>query len=341
MKRFHAILCLLTVGTLFAACEKDAKFSEYIPVHPLSQMVLSASATCGEETVAGSVDNENHAIKFIFVQSSDFSEVNVQLNYASRTILGEGAPSGDKTVVNLSSPYTFKLNNQVEDFTYSISTTQAATVAIDKAQCKVLKLASDAVYKEEGVADYKSDPYYLFDGKHLSKKGAYSEIKYNKFSWEMSNPLSAAQEGHGNWFTFDVGASVRLSKMLLWPYSPYEGSAPAVYEIYAWPYEGEPMDDWANWVKIGQADDSAKWETTKNAEPGSADDLTLYGTTLEFAYGDVPEARYYRFKMVKNFYEAFGTAMNQYWSGRINWFDMAEMDLWYYNLPEEEQSDSE
>lgn len=339
MKKLQTILCILTASVFLAGCEKDAKFSEYVPVHPLSQMVRSASATIGDETVSGSVDNQTHEIKFIFVQSSDFSKVNVKIDYASRTILGEGAPSGDQTFIDLSSPYTFMLNNQVEDFTYTISASQAATVAIDKAQCKVIKLASDALFLEQGVADYKSDPYYLFDGKHMSKKAAYSEIKYNKFSWEMSNPLSEAQQGHGNWFTFDVGASVRLSKMLIWPYSPYEGSAPAVYEIYAWPYDGEPMDDWANWVKIGQADDSSKWEITKNAEAGSENDLTLYGTTLEFAYGDVPPARYYRFKMVKNFYEAFGSAMHQYWSGRINWFDMAEMDLWYYNLTDEEVSE--
>ena len=325
---------MLSAAFFLAGCEKDAKFSEYVPVHPLSQMVRSATATCGEETVAGSVDNQTHEIRFIFVRSADFSQVNVRIDYASRTVLGEGAPSGDQTVVNLSEPYTFTLNNQVEDFLYTISASQAATVAIDKAQCKVVKLASDALYKEEGVADYKADPYYLFDGKHMSKKAAYTEIKYNKFSWEMSNPLSEAQQGHGNWFTFDVGSPVRLSKMVLWPYSPYEGSAPAIYEIYAWPYESEPADDWTNWVKIGQGDDSAKWEITKNAEAGSEEDLTVKGSTLEFAYGDVPTARYYRFKMIKNFYEAFGTAMNPYWSGRINWFDMAEMDLWCYNLNE-------
>ena len=329
---------MLSTAFFLTGCEKDAKFSEYVPVHPLSQMVRSATATCGDETVAGAVDNQTHEIRFIFVQSADFSQVNVRIDYASRTVLGEGAPSGDQTVVNLSEPYTFTLNNQVEDFLYTISAMQAATVAIDKARCKVVKLPSDALYKEEGVADYKADPYYLFDGKHMSKKAAYTEIKYNKFCWEMSNPLSSAQQGHGNWFTFDVGSAVRLSKMVLWPYSPYEGSAPAVYEIYAWPYDSEPADDWSNWVMIGQADDSAKWEITKNAEAGSEEDLTVQGTTLEFAYGDVPSARYYRFKMVKNFYEAFGTAMNQYWSGRINWFDMAEMDLWCYNLNEEDNT---
>ena len=41
-----------------------------------------------------------------------------------------------------------------------------------------------------------------------------------------------------------------------------------------------------------------------------------------------------RFKMLKNFYAAFGTAMNQYWSGRINYFALSEVELWRYNTEE-------
>jgi len=55
---------------------------------------------------------------------------------------------------------------------------------------------------------------------------------------------------------------------------------------------------------------------------------------VEFKYGELPEARYYRFKMLKNFYAAFGTAMNQYWSGRINYFALSEVELWRYNTEE-------
>ena len=40
------------------------------------------------------------------------------------------------------------------------------------------------------------------------------------------------------------------------------------------------------------------------------------------------------FKMLKNFYAAFGTAMNQYWSGRINYFALSEVELWRYNTEE-------
>lgn len=72
----------------------------------------------------------------------------------------------------------------------------------------------------------------------------------------------------------------------------------------------------------------------QNAEAGSENDLTVNGTVVEFKYGELPEARYYRFKMLKNFYAAFGTAMNQYWSGRINYFALSEVELWRYNTEE-------
>ena len=83
-----------------------------------------------------------------------------------------------------------------------------------------------------------------------------------------------------------------------------------------------------------EVDDSDKWQITKNAEAGSENDLTVNGTVVEFKYGELPEARYYRFKMLKNFYAAFGTAMNQYWSGRINYFALSEVELWRYNTEE-------
>lgn len=316
---------ILTAAGFFASCNQNAEFSEFIPTHALQEMVRSATATCDGETVVGTVDNSAHEIKFIFVKTNDFAQVNIDIVYHERTILGNAAPKGP-TTIDLNSPYTFTLNNQVEDFTYSVSAIKAATAQIDRTQCSVVAdLPGDAVIKPENHV-------YLFDGKWMSKKAAYSEVGYKYFGWDMATP---APEGHGNSFTFDVGAQVRLSKMLVWPYWPYENNSPAVFEIYAWPLAGSPSGDWTNWVKIGEADDSAKWEITKNAEAGSENDLTQYGTPLEFKYGDVPEARYYRFKMVKNFYEAFGTAMHQYWSGRKYWMAISEIELWRYNIDNE------
>ncbi len=334
MKRI--ILSLLTLAAgLTTSCNIDAEFSEFVPTHPLSTLVKSATATCGSETVSGTVDNSTHEIKFVFIESSNFSDVKVTLDYATRAILKEGAPEAGQQI-NLSSTYSFVLNNLEEDFTYTIAASRALVTQVDHSQCSVIELDNDAIYLKQGIAETKSDPYFCFDGKHMSKKNAYSEITYNSFGWQMYNPQKPEEVGHGNSFTFDAGEPMRLSKVIFWPYWPYNNQAPAIYELYAYRLPGEPAQsgEWTNWEKIADIDDSQKWQPTKDAEPGSPEDLTVTGTVLEFKYDQIPEARYYRVKMLKNFYAAFGTAMNQYWSGRINYCQIAEVELWRYNNEE-------
>ena len=77
-------------------------------------------------------------------------------------------------------------------------------------------------------------------------------------------------------------------------------------------------------------DDSDKWQITKNAEAGSENDLTVNGTVVEFKYGELPEARYYRFKMQKNGYAVGKTELNQWWTGRIHWMTLSEATLVAY-----------
>ena len=289
----------------------------------------SATATCGSETVVGTVDNATHELQFVFVNKSNFSDVAVTLEYATRAIRKEGAPEeGQK--LNLSAPYSFVMNNLEEDFTYTIAASRAQIMQVDHTQCTVLQLDTDADYQRTKEVD----PSRCFDGKHMSKKGAYGEVAYNHFGWMMANPSKTPERG--NSFTFDAGEPMRLSKIVFWPYWPYENQQPAVYELYAYTLSGEPAQtgEWTNWEKILEVDDSDKWQITKNAEAGSENDLTVNGTVVEFKYGELPEARYYRFKMLKNFYAAFGTAMNQYWSGRINYFALSEVELWRYNTEE-------
>ena len=294
MKNRILSFIILAAG-MVTSCNTDAEFSEFFPTHALSTLVKSATATCGSETVVGTVDNATHEIQFVFVNNSNFSDVAVTLEYATRAIRKEGAPEeGQK--LNLS----------------------------------VLQLDTDADYQRTKEVD----PSRCFDGKHMSKKGAYGEVAYNHFGWMMANPSKTPERG--NSFTFDAGEPMRLSKIVFWPYWPYENQQPAVYELYAYTLSGEPAQtgEWTNWEKILEVDDSDKWQITKNAEAGSENDLTVNGTVVEFKYGELPEARYYRFKMLKNFYAAFGTAMNQYWSGRINYFALSEVELWRYNTEE-------
>ena len=328
MKNRILSFIILAAG-MVTSCNTDAEFSEFIPTHALSTLVKSATATCGSETVVGTVDNATHEIQFVFVNNSNFSDVAVTLEYATRAIRKEGAPEeGQK--LNLSAPYSFVMNNLEEDFTYTIAASRAQIMQVDHTQCTVLQLDTDADYQRTKEVD----PSRCFDGKHMSKKGAYGEVAYNHFGWMMANPSKTPERG--NSFTFDAGEPMRLSKIVFWPYWPYENQQPAVYELYAYTLSGEPAQtgEWTNWEKILEVDDSDKWQITKNAEAGSENDLTVNGTVVEFKYGELPEARYYRFMMLKNFYAAFGTAMNQYWSGRINYFALSEVELWRYNTEE-------
>lgn len=333
MKRILSLLSIISFAAGTTSCNIDAEFSEFIPTHALSNMVKSATATCGSETVIGTVDNSTHEIKFVFVENSNFSDVKVTLEYATRAVRKEGAPEEGGQQINLSSPYSFTMNNLEEDVTYTIAASRALIMQVPHTQCSVIQLDNDADYLKEGTASAKSDPYFCFDGKHLSKKNAYGEVSYNYFGWTMKAP---APDGRDNTFTFDAGKSMRLSKIIFWPYWPYNNQAPAIYELYAYTLPGEPAQtgEWTNWVKIAEIDDSPKWQPTAAAEPGSPEDLTVSGSPVEFGYGDIPEARYYRVKMLKNFYAAYGTAMNQYWSGRVNYFAIAEVELWQYNNEE-------
>ena len=119
MKNRILSFIILAAG-MVTSCNTDAEFSEFIPTHALSTLVKSATATCGSETVVGTVDNATHEIQFVFVNNSNFSDVAVTLEYATRAIRKEGAPEeGQK--LNLSAPYSFVMNNLEEDFTYTIA----------------------------------------------------------------------------------------------------------------------------------------------------------------------------------------------------------------------------
>ena len=141
MKNRILSFIILAAG-MVTSCNTDAEFSEFIPTHALSTLVKSATATCGSETVVGTVDNATHEIQFVFVNNSNFSDVAVTLEYATRAIRKEGAPEeGQK--LNLSAPYSFVMNNLEEDFTYTIAASRAQIMQVDHTQCTVLQLDTD------------------------------------------------------------------------------------------------------------------------------------------------------------------------------------------------------
>ena len=62
---------IILAAGMVTSCNTDAEFSEFIPTHALSTLVKSATATCGSETVVGTVDNATHEIQFVFVNNSN------------------------------------------------------------------------------------------------------------------------------------------------------------------------------------------------------------------------------------------------------------------------------
>lgn len=322
-------------AAVLSGCDVDAKFETRIPTHPLTNMVLSAEATVGVETVPGVVDNKEHTIVFVFNDNKDFADALVRIVYSSRAICKDGAL--EEFTTDLNGTYSFVVNNQEEDFTYTVSATRAAIQQVDRTSCAVvLGLENDADPAMINDSANNSGAEYLFDGKWMSKKAAYSEVQYKHFGWHMTSsgqpPVGPNGEQYGNAYTVDLGESMKVARMRFWPYYPYEGDAAAQFEIYAYAFDGEPTGDWSGWQLIAEVDDSAKWEIVKNADPGSADDLCTEGTVVEFSYNDVPDARYYRVKMVKNFYAFYQTAMNPYWAGRQFWYSVSELEAWKYNI---------
>ena len=332
------IIAAVSLGA--SSCDIEKKFDTEIPQYPLTQLVKSATATAGEETVEGVVDNAAHTITFVFNDTKDFTSTEIKFNFPNRVILKEGAVEELTTDLNAGKTYTFVVNNLEEDVTYTVIAYKASIVQVDRTQCSVITgLDGDAdPSKLETAASnngYGTGCAFLFDGKWLSKKEGYTDVHYQCFGWEMSSLKGSNGENFGTAYTVDFGAPMRVAKMRFLPYRAYCENAAALYEIYAWTLDGEPSGDWSNWQLIASVDDSAKWNIIKEIGAGETHPLITEGTTVDFVYSEVPLARYYRVKIVKNFYEYYQDRMSSEWANRKYWYDVSELMVWRYNLDEE------
>ncbi len=332
------IIAAVSLGA--SSCDIEKKFDTEIPQYPLTQLVKSATATAGEETVEGVVDNAAHTITFVFNDTKDFTSTEIKFNFPNRVILKEGAVEELTTDLNAGKTYTFVVNNLEEDVTYTVIAYKASIVQVDRTQCSVITgLDGDAdPSKLETAASnngYGTGCAFLFDGRWLSKKEGYTDVHYQCFGWEMSSLKGSNGENFGTAYTVDFGAPMRVAKMRFLPYRAYCENAAALYEIYAWTLDGEPSGDWSNWQLIASVDDSAKWNIIKEIGAGETHPLITEGTTVDFVYSEVPLARYYRVKIVKNFYEYYQDRMSSEWANRKYWYDVSELMVWRYNLDEE------
>lgn len=332
---------MVAVGLGAASCNVVKQFDTEIPTYPLTQLVKSATATAGDETVEGVVDNDAHTVTFVFNNTKDFTSTEIKFNFPSRVVLKDGAVEELTVDLNAGKTYSFVLNNLEEDVTYTVVAYRASVVQVDRTQCSVIKgLTGDAdPSKMETAASnsgYGTGCAYLFDGRWLTKKDGYGDVHYQCFGWEMASLQGSNGETFGNAYTVDFGSPMRVAKMQFIPYRPYSEHAAALYEIYAWTLDGEPSGDWANWQLIASVDDSAKWDIIKTVKKGETHTLITEGTTVDFKYSSVPLARYYRVKIVKNFYEYYQDKMDKDWATRKYWYDVSELQVWRYNLDSEE-----
>ena len=333
-------MIMAAVSLSVTSCDIEKKFDTEIPQYPLTQLVKSATATAGDETVEGVVDNSAHTVTFVFNDTKDFTSIEIKLNFPSRVILKEGAVEELTADLNAGKTYTFVVNNLEEDVTYTVTAYKASIVQVDRTQCSVITgLDGDADPSKLETAA-KNDGYgtscaFLFDGKWLSRKEGYTDVHYQCFGWEMSSLKGSNGENFGTAYTVDFGAPMRVAKMRFLPYRAYCENAAALYEIYAWTLDGEPSGDWSNWQLIATVDDSDKWNIIKEVPKDGTHELITEGTTVDFVYSEVPLARYYRVKIVKNFYEYYQDRMSSDWAIRKYWYDVSELMVWRYNLDEE------
>ena len=124
MKRFISYIAL--AGVLAAACTpSQVNLHPEVPVYPVTVPIKAATATSGGATASGVIDNNAHTIDFAFESSeANLSAVSVHLDLSSRAKCEEFAQ--DK-VVNLSQPYSFVVNNAVDDITFTLSARMVET----------------------------------------------------------------------------------------------------------------------------------------------------------------------------------------------------------------------
>jgi hypothetical protein len=152
--------------------------------------------------------------------------------------------------------------------------------------------------------DYTSDaianPVYLWDKRWpVTYTGGSNQTWAGEAAYKNFNVASNVNEP--SWFTFDIGAPLKLASYRHHYYYSFDFTCPLFWELYAFTGTGAPTaaDGWNNWVKIGEG--NTDHLPTKSAADQSAR-VAAYplGETLTFEKSAVPAARYYRFKCLEN-----------------------------------------
>lgn len=129
------------------------------------------------------------------------------------------------------------------------------------------------------------------------------------------------------WLTFDLGQQVYLAQYRHHYYYPFYASCPLYWEIWAYTADGTPTaaEGWDNWVKICEGNNDHL--PTQSAEDQSSR-IAAYpvGWTITFERDSVPQARYYRFKNLMNWYQK----NNSSYPTTYGEFSLSEIICWVY-----------
>ena len=124
MKKLISAIAIL--GALAIACTpNDADLHPETPAYPVTVPIKAATATSGGVTANGVIDNNAHTIDFAFESAEvNLSAVSVHIELSPRAACVEFA---EDKVVDLNNPYSFVVNNAVEDITFTISARMVET----------------------------------------------------------------------------------------------------------------------------------------------------------------------------------------------------------------------
>jgi len=219
---------------------------------------------------------------------------------------------------------------------------QAAETEIPHQQCKVLlNIPGDAHISKDNGGKTVFNMDELFDGKWMSGFQKYAEVGWRYFGWDRA-------ETH-HWFTFDIGEYAKLSKIAVMPYYGFTNSDPTSFELWAFAGQGEvpeqTAENWyesdTRWVKVARGDASLLNEQAKKLLKDSSligieeFDPCVRGYVVETGNccTEIPSARYYRFRMINNFYGVCKQEVHINWKQFINRCTISELRLWKDDNP--------
>lgn len=148
-KKFYLLFAAIAA---VSCTETEPQLHPEIPVYPVTVPVKSATATSAGAVCQGVIDNDAHTIWFGFdAEGVNLSAVSVKLEYSHRAVATEFV---EETVVDLTKPYAFTVNNAVEDISFTMSAGVVATTTPVIEAYAVSSVAGN-IYAEVDNASHK------------------------------------------------------------------------------------------------------------------------------------------------------------------------------------------